>query len=120
MAYALTNSDNTLVMLVSPQLGGGRILILCLSPLNYVSGTHIHAFIKSPLLEGQRWALKVEKNQKLASCKSQLLFVGGVGTNRIFDLLSLTLSSRELNVIQLIAQGNQPYLDWISQIVPEK
>ncbi|XP_066972637.1 protein CutA homolog isoform X2 [Macrobrachium rosenbergii] len=120
-----------------------RLLSSMAASSSYVSGTHSMAFVTAPNTEvAKKIAGGLVKN-KLAACVNiipnivsvyewkeeinedpEVLMMIKTRTSRLEELTKFVKENHPYDVCEVIsspiAQGNQPYLDWISEIVPEK
>lgn len=110
---------------------------------SYVPGTHSMAFVTAPSQEvAKRIAGGIVKN-KLAACVNiipgivsvyewkeeinedpEVLMMIKTRTSRLEELTKYVRENHPYDVCEVISskidQGNQPYLDWLGEIVPEK
>ncbi|XP_076068783.1 protein CutA homolog isoform X2 [Oratosquilla oratoria] len=110
---------------------------------SYVAGTHSMAFVTAPSEEvAKKIAGGLVKN-KLAACvniipkivsvyewkeeineDAEVLMMIKTRSSRLEEMTKFVRENHPYDVCEVIsspiAQGNQPYLDWISEIVPEK
>ncbi|KAK7066452.1 hypothetical protein SK128_015447 [Halocaridina rubra] len=120
-----------------------RFLSTMASSSTYVAGTHSMAFVTAPSQEvAKKIAGGLVKN-KLAACVNiipnivsvyewkeeinedpEVLMMIKTRTTRLEELTKFVKENHPYDVCEVIsapiAQGNKPYLDWISEIVPEK
>ncbi|XP_045104912.1 protein CutA homolog isoform X2 [Portunus trituberculatus] len=109
----------------------------------YVAGTHSMAFVTAPSQEvAKKIAGGLVKN-KLAACVNiipgvvsvyewkeeinedpEVIMMIKTRTSRLEELTKYVRENHPYDVCEVISskidQGNPPYLDWISEIVPEK
>ncbi|XP_071531701.1 protein CutA homolog isoform X2 [Panulirus ornatus] len=122
---------------------GRRLFSSMASSANYVAGTHSMAFVTAPSQEvAKKIASGLVKN-KLAACVNiipgivsvyewqneinedpEVLMMIKTRTSRLEELTKFVRENHPYEVCEVISskidQGNPPYLDWISEIVPEK
>jgi len=87
------------------------------------SAIHSIAYVTAPSEDVAKqiarysWQGKLEEDQ-------EVLMIIKTRTSRLDDLIAFVKSKHPYDVCEVIATpieaGNQPYLDWISQSVPEK
>ncbi|XP_045619244.1 protein CutA homolog isoform X2 [Procambarus clarkii] len=122
---------------------GRHLLSSMAATVSYVAGTHSMAFVTAPSQEvAKKIASGLVKN-KLAACvniipnvvsvyewkeeineDSEVLMMIKTRTSRLEELTKFVRENHPYDVCEVISsqidQGNQPYLDWISSIVPDK
>ncbi|XP_042226056.1 protein CutA homolog isoform X2 [Homarus americanus] len=122
---------------------GRRLLSRMAASASYVAGTHSMAFVTAPSQEvAKKIASGLVKN-KLAACvniipnvvsvyewkeeiceDAEVIMMIKTRTSRLEELTKYVRENHPYDVCEVISskidQGNPPYLDWISEIVPEK
>ncbi|KAK8751666.1 hypothetical protein OTU49_009716 [Cherax quadricarinatus] len=122
---------------------GRHLISRMTATATYVAGTHSMAFVTAPSQEvAKKIASGLVKN-KLAACvniipnivsiyewkeeineDSEVLMMIKTRTSRLEEVTKFVRENHPYEVCEVISsqidQGNPPYLDWISSIVPEK
>lgn len=120
-----------------------RLLSMAAESSTYVAGMHSVVYVTAPSQEvAKKIAGGLVKN-KLAACVNiipniisvyewkeeinedpEVLMMIKTRTSRLEELTQFVKANHPYDVCEVIsspiAQGNKPYLDWISEIVPEK
>ncbi|XP_066972639.1 protein CutA homolog isoform X4 [Macrobrachium rosenbergii] len=100
-----------------------RLLSSMAASSSYVSGTHSMAFVTAPNTEVAKKIAGYEWKEEINEDPEVLMMIK-TRTSRLEELTKFVKENHPYDVCEVIsspiAQGNQPYLDWISEIVPEK
>ncbi|XP_037804266.1 protein CutA homolog [Penaeus monodon] len=120
-----------------------RRLFSTMASGNYVPGTHSVAYVTAPNQDVAKKIAGILVKNKLAACVNlipnivsvyewkeeinedpEVLMIIKTRSSRLEELTAMVKENHPYEVCEVIsspiAQGNQPYLDWIGEIVPEK
>ncbi|KAK8751667.1 hypothetical protein OTU49_009716 [Cherax quadricarinatus] len=102
---------------------GRHLISRMTATATYVAGTHSMAFVTAPSQEVAKKIARYEWKEEINE-DSEVLMMIKTRTSRLEEVTKFVRENHPYEVCEVISsqidQGNPPYLDWISSIVPEK
>ncbi|XP_042226057.1 protein CutA homolog isoform X3 [Homarus americanus] len=123
--YVFLYCGLVLVTVCMPLLlsSGRRLLSRMAASASYVAGTHSMAFVTAPSQEVAKKIARYEWKEEICE-DAEVIMMIKTRTSRLEELTKYVRENHPYDVCEVISskidQGNPPYLDWISEIVPEK